>query len=358
MSNCEYRQLSDLTSQVSTYETLLRELYPGLDSLSAQRVDQLLGGPLDKVSCHLPKKIVHQLTFHYQQQQRSSSVSSASHTGFEFSGYPLATIDHTEEDFNRDEKVQAMGFVGEHSETAWLYRLKRDLDHESNTPVGENTTIDRPSISSVHYFRDDTEISIPDSSDLTTRPPQHLADKLVDDYFQAVHPAFPIIGKGVFLGQYRSLYSNPNVRPGKRWLAVLNLVFAIAAKHSSLAESQSLVDPGDHLVFFARAWRLSIGNVALLDHPNLQQVQVEGLAAFYLLATGQVNRCVLGHGLSKGLVWLTIIFFTDHGASSELQFGLQWRWASTCVAKPTASPICRKKRGIASGGHCSCWTRC
>lgn len=213
-----------------------------------------------------------------------------SHADFEVSGYPLATVDHTEEDFNRDERVQSLGFVGEHSEMAWLYRLKRDLDHESNTPVGENQTIDRPSISSLNYFQDDTEISILDSSDLSTRPPQHIADKLVDDYFQAVHPAFPIIGKGVFLGQYRSLYSNPNVRPGKRWLAVLNLVFAIAAKHSLLVESQTPLDPGDHLVFFARAWRLSIGNVALLDHPNLQQVQVEGLAAFYLLATGQVNR--------------------------------------------------------------------
>lgn len=211
---------------------------------------------------------------------------------FEVSGYPLATVDHTEEDFNRDEKVQALGFVGEHSEMSWLYRLKRDLDHESTTPIGESATVDRPSISSLNYFQDDTEISTLDSSDLSTRPPQHIADKLVDEYFQAVHPEFPIVGKGIFLGQYRSLYSNPKVRPGKRWLAVLNLVFAIAAKHSLLVESQPPLDPGDHLVFFARAWRLSIGNVALLDHPNLQQVQVEGLAAFYLLSTGQVNRCV------------------------------------------------------------------
>jgi hypothetical protein len=30
--------------------------------------------------------------------------------------------------------------------------------------------------------------------------------------------------------------------------------------------------------------------VALLSHPNLQQVQVEGLSAFYLLSVGQVNR--------------------------------------------------------------------
>ena len=29
---------------------------------------------------------------------------------------------------------------------------------------------------------------------------------------------------------------------------------------------------------------------ALFSHPDLQQVQVEGLVAFYLLATGQINR--------------------------------------------------------------------
>lgn len=169
---------------------------------------------------------------------------------------------------------------------AWLYRLKRDLDQDnSNTPVG-----DRPSISSLNYFQDDMKISVLDNSDLLTRPAQHLADKLVDDYFQYVHHAFPVIGKELFLGQYRSFYSDPNVRPRKRWLAILNLVFAIAAKHSLLVENQLPLDPNDHLVFFARAWRLSMGNVALLDHPNLQQVQVEGLAAFYLLATGQLNR--------------------------------------------------------------------
>lgn len=300
--------MSDLTAQVNTYETLLRELYPRLDSASAQHVDQLLGDQLVRVS---PRHSIHEkgtlLRFYRHQaylllniQQQQSSSSSVPRTDFGGTGYPLATIDHTEEDFNRDEKVQAMGFVGEHSEMAWLYRLKRDLDQDSITPVGENT--DRPSISSLNYFQDDTDISALDNSDLSTRPPQHLADKLVDDYFHAVHPAFPIIGKGIFLGQYRSFYSNPNVRPGKRWLAVLNLVFAIAAKHSLLVESQSPLDPDDHLVYFARAWRLSIGNVALLDHPNLQQVQVEGLAAFYLLAIGQVNRCVLPfHAYDTGL---------------------------------------------------------
>jgi hypothetical protein len=174
---------------------------------------------------------------------------------------------------------------------AWLYRLKRNLDQDTLTPVGESP--DRISISSLNYFQDDTNITGPDGIDVMVRPSQQVADRLVDDYFQTVHPEFPIIGKELFLSQYRSFYSNSNVRPGKRWTAVLNLVFAIAARHSHLSQKQQIQgNTADHLAYFTRAWRLSIGNVALLDHPNLQQVQVEGLAAFYLLSTGQVNRCV------------------------------------------------------------------
>jgi hypothetical protein len=203
--------------------------------------------------------------------------------------FSLGYADYTEEDYNRDDKVQAMGFVGEHSEMAWLYRLKRDLDHDSSSPVKDAP--EHPAISSVNYFQDDSELSVLEPVDLTRWPPQHLADNLVDAYFHAVHPAFPIFGKATFLTQYRSFYSNPNSRPGKRWLALLNLVFAIATRHSLLTD-QLRPDQDDHQTFFARAWSLSIGKVALLDHPDLQQVQVEGLAAFYLLSIGQVNRLV------------------------------------------------------------------
>ncbi|KAJ5369916.1 uncharacterized protein N7496_006008 [Penicillium cataractarum] len=259
------KQLEEFTAQINTYESLLRDLYPRLEASLAQHVDQTLG----------------------RQLVRSTSISFSDG---EASSYPLSITDHTAEDFNRDEKVRAMGFVGEHSELAWLYKLKRDLDCESSTPVVETPDRVSVSISSLNYFLDDTEISSLDHVELSKRPPQHIADHLVDVYFQAVHPAFPIIGKGVFLGQYRSFYTNPNVRPGKRWIAVLNLVFAIAARYTLLVGDGLEGDGDDHLSYSARAWRLSIDNVALLDHPNLQQVQVEGLTAFYLLSTGQVNR--------------------------------------------------------------------
>lgn len=258
------KELKTLTGQVEIYKGLLQDLYPLLNSSSAQHVDQTLGGKSVRARGILASRI-----------RRTAN---------------LIATDYTEEDFNCDGESQAMGFVGEHSVIAWLYRLKRDLDQEE-TPVGD--PLDRPSISSVNYFQDATEITDPGDADVDklVRPPQQIANQLVEDYFQAVHPEFPIIGKDIFLGQYRSFYSNPTLQPGKRWMAVLNLIFAIATTRSHLAQYQrQRGDHTNHVVYFTRAWQWSMGDVILLDHPNIQQVQVEGLAAFYLLTTGQINR--------------------------------------------------------------------
>jgi hypothetical protein len=136
----------------------------------------------------------------------------------------------------------------------------------------------------------DSEILFQDLVDTSQVPPQATAKQLVDSYFQVAHTSFPFIGKVFFLSQCQSFYSNPMVRPGKRWLAVLNLVFAIASRHSCLMGGPSGGSHHEHTVYFSRAWLLSMHNTALLEHPNLQQVQVEGLVSLYLLSIGQVNR--------------------------------------------------------------------
>ncbi|OQE96375.1 hypothetical protein PENNAL_c0001G10135 [Penicillium nalgiovense] len=281
------KQLNDLTTRVETFDALLRELYPKLDASSAHRVDETLKElartPLGQVISPNPVPALFTNPSHINQ----SVLSSADVGPISISSW---AVDYTEEDFDRDEKVQSMGFVGEHSEMAWLYRLKRGLDHNSLEGIKKTERPEhpeRPSISSVNYFQDDSEILVLDDIDLTRRPPQQIANRLVDTYFHVVHPTFPIIGKAIFLNQYRSFYANPNVRPGKRWIIVLNLVFAIATRHSFLID-QPQPNCDDHQTYFARAWRLHVSNV--LDHPDLQQAQVEGLAAFYLLSVGQVNR--------------------------------------------------------------------
>ncbi|KAH1743766.1 hypothetical protein KXX19_008920 [Aspergillus fumigatus] len=246
------RQLSELTNQVQFYEALLRDIYPKLEPQSAQYVEQIL-----KEQNPDKEQFSGQRTATPSPALRLSDAARVSSPIFS-----LGALDYTSEDFNRDEKIQAMGFVGEHSEIAWIYRLKRLLEQVS---VGsKEIDTDRQSVASASFFLDDSDITVLDDIDLSQRPAQTVADQLVDEYFQVVHPSFPIIGKLVFLRQYRSFYSSPH------------------------GDNGGVTD--DETLYFSRAWRLSMSDIALLDHPNLQQVQVEGLTSFYLLSVGQVNR--------------------------------------------------------------------
>lgn len=126
--------------------------------------------------------------------------------------------------------------------------------------------------------------------DVFAYPPQAVADELVDRYFQVAHASFPVVGKAIFLSQCRSFYSNSTTHPGNKWMALLNMVFAIAARHSELSGDQPQLDHNIHAVYFSRAWRLHTSESVLLESPNLQQTQVEGLISLYLLSIGQANR--------------------------------------------------------------------
>lgn len=204
---------------------------------------------------------------------------------------PSVTVDYTQEDFNRLGEMQAVGFVGEHSEMAWLYRLKIALEQCSITPSTSQEDFFRLSVASVDLYQNDWEMAIQDDLELLERPSQGIADDLLVTYFQIIHPSFPIIGKTTFVAQYRSYYSDPTTRPGKQWLAVLNLIFATAAMHLAPVKKLAGCNEDPHLLYFSRAWILSMDKASMWDHPSLQQVQVEGLASFYLLASGQINRC-------------------------------------------------------------------
>ncbi|KAL4927355.1 putative C6 transcription factor [Aspergillus undulatus] len=270
------RRLSDLAARVESFETLLQNIYPNLDSLSAQYVEQILSDQYDndQSSGHLPLEF-------------PSPILSTD------PGSPIGAIDSTKEDFNRDEKMQAMGFVGEHSEIAWTFRLKKIL-HQG--PLGKDTA--RDYVTAANYFIDDSDVMILSDVDLSQRPPLAAADSLIEIYFRIVHPCFPIVSKAVFLAQYKSFYSSPSIRPGMRWLAIFNLILAIAMKFAHNTSQDAEISTDDHTVYFSRAWKLSMGDVTLLNHPNLQQVQVEGLSAFYLMTVGQANRSWRLSGIS------------------------------------------------------------
>ncbi|PLB50406.1 hypothetical protein P170DRAFT_353359 [Aspergillus steynii IBT 23096] len=273
------KQLNDLTNQVQVYEALLKELCSKLDSQTAEYVEQVIEKQ--------------RLSNNPAPGRRGSTMSLASRMT-DASPLPspgpnpfLGGLDYTSEDFNRDEKTQAIGFIGEHSEIAWLHRLQQILDCPNTVSPHEKPN--QPSISSVNFFLDDSDVPFNQDADPGKRPPQAVADQLVGIYFNVVNHSFPIIGKSLFLEQYKCFYTR-SVRPGDQWLAILNLVFAIAVRHSEPARAGPRDGVDDHLFYFSRAWKLTMSGAGLLEHPNLQQIQVEGLISFYLSSVGHINR--------------------------------------------------------------------
>lgn len=213
----------------------------------------------------------------------------------------LEAIDRVDEDLNRTKHTRATGFLGKSSEISWMQRLQREAEQHVRANSGslepnegdDEETKDRYSLHSLNYHLDDLEISVPEPVQLYNMPSRQLADRLFDDYLSSVHPFFPIISKNLFYAQYRTFFDSSQTnttRPGDKWLAILNIIFAIAAKHAHLIHAPWRGEEDDHLVFLARARLLSMNSEVLFSHPDLQQVQVEGLIAFYLLASDQINR--------------------------------------------------------------------
>ncbi|KAJ5240690.1 C6 transcription factor [Penicillium citrinum] len=261
------QRLKILEAEVQTLRTLLFELYPGLDASSTQHVHQIL-----------------------EKFPNLSGICPATTSLSKASEYMWSTSNVSTEDFNSD-NLQRLGFTGQHSEVSWLHRL-RCVVEQRGAGLFTSPSSTQDSLPFISFYQDTTNIGILENIDWIGRPSQSTASELLETYFGKFHDSFPIVGKVPFQAQYRVFYSRADVRPGKQWLAVLNLVFAIATTHLSHI-GHRVSSNETHVEFFSRAWKLCMDKDSLRNHPNLQQVQVEGLSAFYLLTRGQINRWVL-----------------------------------------------------------------
>jgi hypothetical protein len=234
-----------------------------------------------------------------------------------FSAAPCSTgaADHVEEDFNRNEWSRATGYMGKNSVIRWIQRLKLETNPMSPITRGNDGESGNCSISAspgfiysrssralspeideafsasaTSYHLDDLTVSVTGTVDPYVLPTRAMADELFNVYLSTVHPSFPIIGKSTFSSQYERFFSKPEVKPGDKWLGILNMIFAISVTYSYLARTEWQGHERDHLIYFSRARILSMNGDTMFSHPDLQQVQISGLISFYLLATNQVNR--------------------------------------------------------------------
>ncbi|PYH69058.1 fungal specific transcription factor domain-containing protein [Aspergillus vadensis CBS 113365] len=257
------RQLASLEAKIRTYEDALRNLSNRFGLTNEQLMNLALT----------------------VEDSSSPTLSADGQTPFLGNQRPLSTpnsqlqpfvdsshcVDCISEDFNKDEVSQATGYIGQSSEIAWIHSLGRDINggtgYETPKEPISLQYADGSLISASNYHIDDQELPSIERQEPYALPSKDIASKLYNCYLDWVHPSFPIIGTTPFGAQFRAFFNNANLRPGNKWLAVLNVVFAIAA----------------------RATVLSMDNGSF-HHPDLQQLQVEGLTALYMLSLGHINR--------------------------------------------------------------------
>lgn len=123
-------------------------------------------------------------------------------------------------------------------------------------------------------------------------PKEATAEKLIDRYMNTTQLAYPIVRKSLLMRQYRFVTKYSIIRDSSEILGSFNAIFAIGALYSRGLDTNDNLDEWDHTKYFTRAQILSFGSEVVYEEPDIQQVQVAGLLAIYLMATNQLNRSV------------------------------------------------------------------
>ncbi|KAJ5109690.1 hypothetical protein N7532_002335, partial [Penicillium argentinense] len=327
------KELASMTKKVHRYEHLLRSLEGDSDEPTARRIRKAL-----RVSDDNMNPTLHSRNSTTPPQHGKSPGEDA--TNSDSSVGSLQDLDKVDEDLNRDENARAAGFYGKNSEVVWMQRLEDNVERESIsstlspiTPVPLGTpratrklTRDIP-IAMMNYHLDDLQIPHLDESDAFAVPPRVVADEYFQRFFTHIHPSFPAIRRQTFTAQYRQ-FVEMSSKPPRKWLGILNMVFAIGCRHCRLANPAKSSQHND-LIFLTRVRKLVFDENVLFEHTDLQQIQLEFLVSLYLLYLGQINRAskfssmALRSALSLGIN-LRHTDYRLHDGSKEARSRLWW----------------------------------
>ncbi|KIX06227.1 uncharacterized protein Z518_04202 [Rhinocladiella mackenziei CBS 650.93] len=314
-----------MTEKVADYERLLRDLIPRVSDSDARMIRASLQRKttteVDEAGAEgtADTTAIHALNVEAEEESKGESEASAG-------AGSTGALDRTDEDFTR-EQAKATGFMGKNSEVTWLQRLREENkygDHPRDDqgddgqqkvsiasassftatfPVGDPQISlaeadEGSTVNDSNYHLDDMSISTFEAVDPYEMPTPEAANNLFYAYMERVHSSFPVVGRLNLTRQFGRFVGGTVQRPPGKWLAIINLIFAIGAKYSHLINAEWKGDERDHLIYFTRARLLSMNSETMFQHPDLQQIQILGLMSFYLLCIGQVNRAWVLNGVA------------------------------------------------------------
>ncbi|KAJ5110687.1 transcriptional regulator family: Fungal Specific TF [Penicillium argentinense] len=290
---------TDLSTKLQACQNLLKEAKQFVPGPTAQKIAEYLqdddSGYMSNDVGYMSNDVSSGSSHRVKRSKDEAADGESSSTS---SVGSLESLDQIEYDVNQNDQSRATGNIGKSSEITWIQRLEKAAEQHQSGPSGQfgfdstykdSRAREEPHPHELNYHLDDLDIGVSEPVQTYWLPPRPLADTLFDIYLRVVHPYFPIINRPLFCEQYRSFFDSYAI-PGDKWLAILNMIFAIASTYVQMTELDQHGNPQDHLLYLTRARILSLNGEDLFRHPDLQQVQVEGLISFYLLSTEQIHR--------------------------------------------------------------------
>ncbi|KAF3047189.1 hypothetical protein E8E12_011590 [Didymella heteroderae] len=288
---------------------LIKQLRTSATEQNKQRIDRLLSSDVDDASDNAAPFEIRNTSSPEQtlgESELSAEVGSNGET------------DALDEDIVLNGTTQSTGFIGKSSEMQWFWRLQRETkrlkqgSEGSEGPYGPPGTSAESSkqriaaqkqrrrqepdvaISTSTFYLDGDGVEVDYTVDPYAIPTIEVAQRLLERYMNTVQDTFPVLPKKAFSSQVRhfitSVAQGVPMRVPEKWLAILNLVFAIAARFSHLTGVDLHSDSQSHVVYQSRGHILSMYEPSLIHQPDLMRLQITALYAFYLTTVGNVNR--------------------------------------------------------------------
>jgi hypothetical protein len=211
------------------------------------------------------------------------------------------SMDTADQVMHKDQDTFTTGFIGGASEVQWLRSIAATKAMQADKRARATAPHWRDSIvgsdqqpSPLSFWMDEENVDVDFFIDLYELPPLETAERLLSCYIAKVHESFPILSHKALEHQiqeyYRRVEAGNPPHIDTKWLAILNLVFAIGAKYSHLIEASWRGEEKDHLVYQNRARALCPDDFFVTSICDLSQVRILGLLAFYWLSVGQISR--------------------------------------------------------------------
>ena len=163
---------------------------------------------------------------------------------------------------------QGLGLLGNELQSDYL---------PSNTPL---------TVTAMPSPAPEVAVTIP-PSEICALPPRHRVLALLDSYFTNGHTLYPYLHRRSITEAYMKAAHKgfKGVRP--TWLALLNMIFAIALQTAQASTSSA--DQSESAAFFQRAKRLSADSI--LSNNSLEAMQLMLLMCLYLQSSRRPNQC-------------------------------------------------------------------